>query len=257
MSDLIKKGQSSEMDALIAFGELAWKAGLVPKGCNQWQALAIIQTGKEMGLHPFQSLRMMAFINGRLTMLVQLQLALARNRGGVIVQSIDETPESCTIALKRGEEVVTCVYGISDAVRAGLVREGGSYDKYRRQMLRARAIGDALRIIAPDVIMGLLSPEEASAIDPIALPLNCEKLFPLEEEEGVAPSGQPIVADSQIVEQASAGTGAPSSHPSRPPAIPREERIKNSATAKAERTKIPKIEPPRGIPQGSGQGGLL
>jgi hypothetical protein len=34
-------------------------------------------------------------------------------------------------------------------------------------MLRWRAIGDALRIIAPDVVMGLLDPDEASSLEPV------------------------------------------------------------------------------------------
>jgi hypothetical protein len=34
-------------------------------------------------------------------------------------------------------------------------------------MLRWRAIGDALRIIAPDIVMGLLDPDEASSLAPV------------------------------------------------------------------------------------------
>jgi hypothetical protein len=106
----------------------------------------------------------MAFISGRLTMTVQLQLALARQRVGVRVEQLTETDDSCTVTLARDGERITCTYTLADARRAGLERSHG-WQKYPRQMLRWRAIGDALRIIAPDVVMGLLSPEEAETID--------------------------------------------------------------------------------------------
>jgi hypothetical protein len=143
---------------------LAREAGIIPREMNAAQAQAIILAGREIGLEPLQSLRTMAFINGRLTMSVQLQLALARQRAGVRVQQLTETDDSCTVTLARDGERITCTYTLADARRAGLERSHG-WQKYPRQMLRWRAIGDALRIIAPDVVMGLLSPEEAETID--------------------------------------------------------------------------------------------
>jgi hypothetical protein len=143
---------------------LAREAGIIPREMNAAQAQAIILAGRELGLEPLQSLRTMAFINGRLTMSVQLQLALARQRAGVRVEQLTETDDSCTVTLVRDGERITCTYTLADARRAGLERSHG-WQKYPRQMLRWRAIGDALRIIAPDVVMGLLSPEEAEIID--------------------------------------------------------------------------------------------
>jgi len=143
---------------------LAREAGIIPREMNAAQAQAIILAGREIGLEPLQSLRTMAFINGRLTMSVQLQLALARQRAGVRVEQLTETDDSCTVTLARDGERITCAYTLADARRAGLERSHG-WQKYPRQMLRWRAIGDALRIIAPDVVMGLLSPEEAETID--------------------------------------------------------------------------------------------
>ena len=46
---------------------------------------------------------------------------------------------------------------------------GGAWERYGRQMLRWRAIGDALRLIAPDLVMGLLDPVEAESIGPVAI----------------------------------------------------------------------------------------
>lgn len=152
---------SNGMVELKEWADIGVKAGILPAGTNSYQAMSIIQTGKEIGLQPMQSLRSMSFVKGRLTMSVQLQLALAKQRG-VVIKEIIEVAESCTVTLKRNDEIVTCKYTLNDARKAGLLREGGSYEKYERQMLRWRAIGDALRLIAPDLVMGLLSPEEAN-----------------------------------------------------------------------------------------------
>jgi len=153
---------------LAAWGDLAKKSGIVPPSTSREQAMAIVQTGRELGLQPFQSLRSMSFISGRLTMSVQLQLALAK-RQGVRLESLNETSDSCPVTLGRGDERITCTYTVDDARKAGLVKSGGAWERYGRQMLRWRAIGDALRLIAPDLVMGLLDPVEAESIDPVAI----------------------------------------------------------------------------------------
>jgi len=145
--------------------ELARQAGIVPREMNAAQIQTIILAGRELGLQPLQSLRTMSFINGRLVMAVQLQLALARQRAGVQVVELTETENACTVTLARGSERVTCTYTMQDAERAGLLR-GNNWRAYPRQMLRWRAIGDALRVLAPDVVAGLLSPEEAETLPP-------------------------------------------------------------------------------------------
>lgn len=158
--------KTQEIQSLEAWGNFAMKSGVVPQGTTQAQAMAIIQTGREIGLQPMQALRSMSFIKGRLCMSVQLQLALAR-RQGVTVAEMVESEGMCEVVLKRESETITCQYTLADAKKAGLVRQDGNYDKYAKQMLRWRAIGDALRIIAPDTVMGLLDPIEAESIEPL------------------------------------------------------------------------------------------
>jgi hypothetical protein len=163
MSNDIAKNDMSYIEGWATFAE---QSGLVPQGTNKYQAMAIVQAGKEMGLQPLQSLRTMNFIKGRLVMSVQLQLALAKNTKNVIVEAMDEGEGYCKVTLRRNEESITCEYTTDDAKKAGLIKPDGNWNKYGRQMLRWRAIGDALRIICPDLVMGLLAPEEAESIEP-------------------------------------------------------------------------------------------
>jgi hypothetical protein len=192
---------------LAAWGDLAKKSGVVPPSTTREQAMAIVQTGRELGLQPFQSLRSMSFIGGRLTMSVQLQLALARRQGGRL-ESIKETDDSCCVTLGRGDERIACTYTINDARKAGLVKPGGAWEKYGRQMLRWRAIGDALRLIAPDLVMGLLDPIEAESIGPIAIgpdaihegPVASEFTSPPPETTPQVATGSPKGEDSAGIE---------------------------------------------------------
>lgn len=164
MSTELATRNASGIAELKEWGDFAQKAGVTPQGTTQAQAMAIIQTGREMGLAPMQSLRSMNFIKGRLVMSVQLQLALAKQKG-VKVKELKEAEASCTVTLERAGEEITCTYTRDDAKKAGLLRDGGNYEKFPRQMLRWRCIGDVLRLIAPDLVMGLLSPEEAESIE--------------------------------------------------------------------------------------------
>ena len=164
MNELAKRDSGfTNIQTLKEWGAFAQQSGIVPQGTTQHQAMAIIQTGVELGLAPMQSLRSMSFVKGRLVMSVQLQLALARQRGVKVVK-IDEKDGSCGVTIERHGEEVSCVYTLQDARKAGLVKQDGNWDKYPKQMLRWRAIGDALRLLAPDLVMGLLSQEEAESI---------------------------------------------------------------------------------------------
>lgn len=152
------------LEEVQAFGRFAKQAGLIPKEVNEFQAAAIIQAGREMGLAPLQSLRCISFVNGRLVMKVELLLALARRLLGVVLEDLEEGPDYCTVTLRRGDERVTTTFSDEDAKRAGLLNKAGAWAQYPRTMRRWRSIGDGLRLIAPEVTMGFLTPEEAESI---------------------------------------------------------------------------------------------
>lgn len=187
-SETIAKYSNQGLELAVKWGEMAKKAGIVPADISPIQAAIIVQTGHEIGLQPLQSLRSMSFIKGRICMTVQLQLALAKKEG-VGLTKLEEKDHECYVTLERGKEKVSTKYTLTDAKKAGLVKEGGAYTKYEKQMLRWRAIGDALRLICPDLVMGLLSPEEAKSIEPVI-----KEPFPVEEPED-KPSGEPEQLD--------------------------------------------------------------
>lgn len=152
------------LKALREWGTIAYKSGVMPSNTTIEQCMAVIQTGQELGLQPFQSLRSMAFIKGRLTMEVKLQLALARQQAGVTISEYVLTDKGCKVTLIRGEEKITTEFTEEDAKKANLL-EKDNWIHYKKDMMSARAIGRNLKLIAPDVCAGLLSPEEAESLE--------------------------------------------------------------------------------------------
>lgn len=155
--------QAQDIAYAQEMARIAQEAGIVPPNTKAATISAIILAGREMGMQPFHALRSLYFVQGRLLMSVQAQLALAR-RAGVKVVELKDEPNACKVILARGSEQVECTYSMDDARKAGLLDKANSnWAKYPRQMLRWRAIGDALRIIAPDVLLGVYDPNEFTA----------------------------------------------------------------------------------------------
>lgn len=217
MSDMVKY-EGMTLETVRKYALLAKQGGIVPPQMSEAAVAAIIQSGYEIGLAPFQSLRSMSFIGGKLTMSVQLQLAMARAKGVKILKDAEGEHEY-TVTLSRGDENVTCSYTLDDAKKAGLLRPGGNYEKYERQMLRWRAIGDALRLIAPDAVLGLLSPEEASSLESTSGEAGgSHSPSPVSSAPSAIPAASPDSgkgggAEPSTAHAAGSGTGASPSSP--------------------------------------------
>lgn len=202
--------RTMDFKELEVWGEFAIKSGILPVEkvgekyipITKEKAMAIVATGNEMGLHPFQSLRCMSFVKGRLCMKVELQLALAKNRG-VTIDKVEEKPGYCAITLKRGKELICCPWTKEMAVKAQLVKTDGNWDKYEKQMLRWRSTGDGLRLIAPDLTMGLLDPVEAETLPMIDA--TCEIVGKPEVTQPVStdqpPEPEPTTEEPKLTEE--------------------------------------------------------
>lgn len=131
-------------------------------------AVAIMLTGKELGIPPMVALRSIYMINGKPTMDASLMASLIR-------RAIDEhgdgrffiktsTNERCEIVYRRWneEEEHTVAFSIQDAERAGLVTKNPNYKLYPADMLRSRCIGRMAKEGFQDVIHGMMTREEMS-----------------------------------------------------------------------------------------------
>lgn len=134
------------------------------------QAAMIMLKGHELGLGLAASFEFIVVIEGKPSVTPKGALALiyqSRQLAGMKIENIindKNEPWACKVWMKRinGFEY-TAVFTMDDAQRAGLVKDKSGWDKYPANMLRWRAIGYCADIVFPDVIGGMLRPEELGA----------------------------------------------------------------------------------------------
>lgn len=128
-------------------------------------AFAAMLAGREAGLAPMQSLASIHVIDGKPSFSPELMRALVA-RAGHRLDVLEATDQCCTLAGVRADTGAGAqvTWTISDAQRAGLAGRG-SWAKYPRAMLSARATSELCRLLWPDIIAGLsYGPEEVGSI---------------------------------------------------------------------------------------------
>lgn len=116
--------------------------------------LSIILLGREFGIGPMQSLSGgIQNINGKFELSARILNTLVR-KNGHCMKVVVSTEEVCQIWGKRRdtEEEMVVNYTMQEALRAGLVREGGGWRKHPSDMLFARAMSRLVRRLFPDCV---------------------------------------------------------------------------------------------------------
>lgn len=136
---------------------------------NADAAAAIMLKGYELGLSFTASFEFIHHIDGP-SISPRGALALIYNSpindGVEITDEVDDKgePLACTVVMKRkGGITYTARYTMSDAKRAGLIKDNSGWAKYPANMLRWRAIGYAADVVFPDVIGGMKRSDEIGA----------------------------------------------------------------------------------------------
>ena len=144
------------------------KSGMLPSSVKSAEsAMAIMQTGREFGLQPMQSFRVIHIIEGKPTLSAQFMAALVNRHcakhGGYLRQA-ELSEERCVIEYKRGEWPApqTFSFSMEDAKRAGLATRG-TWQKHPREMMYNRAVSNACRMGWPELVAGVYDPDELDA----------------------------------------------------------------------------------------------
>ena len=127
------------------------------------QAVAIILTGRELGIGTMAALNNISVIQGKPTVSPQLMLALINRTGQVEDVNIQSGTDGATCTIKRrGRSAYTARFGPKEAQAMGL----SGRDNYKKQaatMYKWRAVAEAVRFTFSDVTLGLYTPEEMGA----------------------------------------------------------------------------------------------
>ena len=146
-------------------------------------ALIVLMAGRELGLAPMQSMRMLGVIKGKVTLAADATVALVRRSGECVEwRLVESTDKRATYTTRRkgDTEPTTLTWTIEQAQRAGLTG-GTGWRSYPEAMLRARCAAALARIVYPDLVAGIYDPDE------LAQPLEQVKPAPIDEQSKPAP----------------------------------------------------------------------
>jgi len=124
--------------------------------------MMIMLSARELGISPMQALNGgLNIINGKVEISARMMNALIRKAGHTI-KVIENSDISCTLEGRRCDtnESETVSFTLADATKAGLVKPGGGWTKWPKDMCFARALSRLSRHLFADVIgMGYVEGE--------------------------------------------------------------------------------------------------
>ena len=137
-------------EGMLGQADILLKSGMLPAEVKTpAAAVAIMLTGRELGIPPMQAFRSVYVVKGKPTLSAQLMGALIL-RAGHSYRVIESSNTKCTIEFRR-KNGVTYVHEFTaeDAKRAGL--GGQTWQAYPKAMLFSRCMSAGARIAMPDV----------------------------------------------------------------------------------------------------------
>jgi hypothetical protein len=168
----------SDWQVMRQQAEMLVKTGFLPNSIKTPdQAVAIILTGRELGIGTMAALNSINVIAGKPTISPQLMLALINRTGELEDFSVADDGQACAVTMKRrGRKAHTESFSMKDAA---LMKTTDGYgenkktislsEKYNWKQMPAimrkwRAVAACARVVFPDVILGLYTPDEMGAV---------------------------------------------------------------------------------------------
>jgi len=140
------------------------KTGFLPNAIKTpEQALAIILTGRELGIPAMAALNSINVIQGKPTVSPQLMIALINRSGQLEDIRFGVHADKVTVTMKRkGRTPHTETFGVEEAKAMNLMSKA-NYHQQAVVMFKWRAVAACARVVFPDVILGLYTPDEMGA----------------------------------------------------------------------------------------------
>jgi hypothetical protein len=153
-------------DEMTRLAESVAKSGLFGMKTGD-QALALMAISAAEGVHPALAARDYHIIQGRPTLKADAMLSRFQSAGGkMTMMEYTDTRVVAEFSHPQGGKV-TIDWDIERAKRAGLTGKD-VWKQYARQMLRARVISEGVRTVFPGATAGMMAPEEAMDVAPLA-----------------------------------------------------------------------------------------
>ena len=166
-----------ELGAIWKTALQAVQSGLMPPEVEtQQQAFWLMLSGRDLGVPMSVAIRSIHIIKGKPGYSADLLAALALRVPGAKMEPIEQTSDRVTFEIWRPgwKEARHVSYTMEDAKVAGLT-SSQMYRKFPRQMLTARCKAEAARLLSPETVANLYTPDElGAAVDEEGVPVSTE-----------------------------------------------------------------------------------
>jgi hypothetical protein len=188
-TSLVKTGDNAPTNSLVpsshdmmVFHTMAEQAvsSKMYKGIGEKAGVMMIMlAARELGIPPMSALNGgINIIQGKVEISARMMNALIRKAGHQILVK-ESTEQSCTLIGKRCDtgESLSASFSVAEAQKAGLVKPGGGWMKWPKDMCFARALSRLARQLFSDVIGIGYVEGEISQINEVK-PAECEVITP-------------------------------------------------------------------------------
>ena len=174
MNEIIRKNDIDKYFApalwntLTVMAQAFYQSKALPEGIdNPAKVLMVLQAGREIGLKPIESLQSFYFVNGKLTLYGQRQIAQVI-KAGYRVDWGECSNETAEVTISRDDRgKYTAIFTAEEAEKRGLTKtKYGTKEvwaKHKKNMLMYKAFGEAARFFCPEALDGYYSFEEMIA----------------------------------------------------------------------------------------------
>ena len=177
---------------------------------NGGQLMMVLLAGNEAGMSAMQAINSFYIVNGKVTIWGSAVITQLKRSGFKITWGVcDDTQANVTLTAPDGSQHSEC-YTYAEATNAGLTRKD-TWLKYRKNMLRWKAAGNAVRFFCPEVLSGHYLKEELEADPAMAQDSGKISIITHEGDEvDVTPPkkgrGKKAKVDETVVESADQST---------------------------------------------------
>jgi len=203
MNELVKSNAAiapiANMSEFLSLAEQFEKSGMF--GCTQpGQGAVLLSTCMTDHISPIEFIRTYHLIEGKPAMRADAMLAKFTQQGGRY-KVLSFTADKAEAAFTFGDNEIIMSMTIKEAEAAGLTHSKAgkikdNWKSFPKQMLWARVVSSAIRLIAPGIVSGVYTPEEvqdfdkAQAQEPQAIKVEAtEVTLPVEpKQEAAAPT---------------------------------------------------------------------
>lgn len=153
------------IDDLVSVAEKLAPSSMLPEKLRNkpHDVLAIVMAGRELGLQPWASIRMLSIIEGRPILSADGMVGLIRGSGKCADWTmVESTDKIATFETTRKDgKPQRLSFTIEEAKTAGLLSKS-NWKNFPAAMLRARAQAALARMVYQDVLAGIYSDDEAA-----------------------------------------------------------------------------------------------